>query len=172
MLPSKLLCYLVIMGNAVILVSYSIQGENALVREAEALLPRQRSSSLPYQRVSIVVAPIGEEVLTPLATEVATAIVVQAITPPTLEVSGAAALGVVTPPTTLDVSTVAVEEVFSECPLDRGSPIPWETEDVAAMKDVNFLPTAVAPPVMVVPSIEVITKVRILYLQTFLASSC
>ena len=88
MLPSKSLCYLVIMGNAVMLVSYSIQGENALVRAAEALLPRQRSSSLPYQRASVVVAPIVEEVLTPLATEVATAIVVQAVTPPTLEVSG------------------------------------------------------------------------------------
>ena len=142
MLPSKSLCYLVIMGNAVMLVSYSIQEENALVRGAEALLPRQRSSSLPYQRASVVVACIGEEVLTSLATEVATAIVVQVVTPPTVEVSGAAALGVVTPPTTLDVSTVAIEEVFSECPLDRGPPIPWETEDVAAMKDVSILPTA------------------------------
>ena len=97
MLPSKSLCYLVIMGNAIMLVSYSIQEENALVRGAEALLPRQRSSSLPYQRASVIVAPIGEEVLIPLATEVAIAIFVQAVTPPTLEVSGATALGVVTP---------------------------------------------------------------------------
>ena len=171
MLPSKSLCYLVIMGNAVMLVSYSIQGEDALVFGAEALLPRQRSSSPPYQRASIIVAPIGEEVLTPLATEVAIAIVIQAVTPPTLEVSGAAALGVVTSPTTLDVSTVASEEVFSECPLDKGPPIAWKTEDVAAMKDVSILPTAVAPPVTVVSSIEVITKVRILYRQTSLASS-
>ena len=127
---------------------------------------------VPYRRASVVVAPIGEEVLTPLATEVAIAIVVQAVTPPTLEVSGAATLGIITPPTTLDVSTVAVEEVFPECPLDIGPPIPWETENVVAMKDVSVLPTAVAPLVMVVPSIEVITKVRILYLKTSLASSC
>ena len=82
------------------------------------------------------------------------------------------ALGVVTPPTTLDVSIVAVKEVFSECPFDRGPPIPWETEDVVAMKDVSILPTAVASPVTFVPSIEVITKVRIFYRQTSLASSC
>ena len=172
MLPSKSLCYLVIMGNAVMLVSFSIQGENALVCGAKALLLRQRSSSLPYRRASVVIAPIGEEVLTPLATEVATTIIVQAITPPTLEVSRAAALGVVTPPTKLDVSTIAIEEVFPKCPLDMGPSIPWETEDVAAMKDVSVLPTAVAPLVTVVPSIEVITKVRILYLKTSLASSC
>ena len=59
----------------------------------------------------------------------------------------------------LDVSTVAIEKVFPKRPLHMGPPIPCETKDVAAMKDVSVLPTAIAPPVMVVPSIEVITKV-------------
>ena len=104
------------------LVSYSIQGENALVRGAEALLPRQRSSSLPYQRASVVVAPIGEEVLTPLTTEVATAIVVQAVTPPTLEVLGVAALGVVTPLPRWMFQLLLLRKCFPSVPLTRALP--------------------------------------------------
>ena len=72
MLPSKSLCYPVIMGNVVMLVSFSIQRENALMHGAEALLPRHKSSSLHCQRPIVVVTPIGEEVVTPLPTEVAT----------------------------------------------------------------------------------------------------
>ena len=149
MLPFKSLCYPVIIGNAVMLVSFSIQEENALMHGAEALLPRHKSSSLPCQRPTPVVAPIGEQVATLLSTEVAIGATIQVVTPSTLEVLRAAALEVVTP-IMLDVSTIAAVKVFSERPLDMGPPIPWKTKDVATIKDVSVLPTAVAPPVTVV----------------------